>query len=37
LALRFLEVDFLEVDTIAVDVGPTVDALTFSKRPTVRA
>jgi len=36
LALRVLEGDFLEGDTIAVDVG-TGDALTFSKRQTVRA
>jgi ATP-dependent Clp protease ATP-binding subunit ClpB len=35
LALRVLEGDFLEGDTIAVDVG-SGDTLTFSKRETVR-
>jgi ATP-dependent Clp protease ATP-binding subunit ClpB len=36
LALRVLEGDFLEGDTITVDVGPG-DTLTFTKRETVRA
>jgi ATP-dependent Clp protease ATP-binding subunit ClpB len=36
LALRVLEGDFQEGDTISVDAG-SGDALTFSKRETVRA
>jgi ATP-dependent Clp protease ATP-binding subunit ClpB len=36
LALRVLEGDFLEGDTISVDAGPG-DSLTFTKRETVRA
>jgi ATP-dependent Clp protease ATP-binding subunit ClpB len=36
LALRVLEGDFLEGDTISVDAGSSGDTLTFSKRETVR-
>jgi ATP-dependent Clp protease ATP-binding subunit ClpB len=36
LALRVLEGDFLEGDTVSVDAGPA-DTLTFTKRETVRA
>ena len=35
LALRVLEGDFLEGDTVVVDAG--ADGLTFEKRETVRA
>jgi len=36
LALRVLEGDFMEGDTVSVDAGPG-DTLTFTKRETVRA